>query len=163
MPRYWKIYEHPTPASISQKNQRRRFSEFSNETLAVMASLGVHGASLRARMLRGNHEGRRLLVCGGLLQCLAKMNLHLEGGTSLHKLPYQAIIAGAWALGVVLIPLGVFQKDLAIWFAIEHVGVDLTTYGRNRHGLEGGHLDVAVDGADHWHVVFCAAGAATQR
>ena len=44
-------YEHPTPARISQKNQRRRFSEFSNETLAVMATLGVHGAS-KERMLR---------------------------------------------------------------------------------------------------------------
>ena len=25
---------------------------------------------------------------------------------------------------------------------------------RDRHGLEGGHLDVAVDGAHYWHVVF---------
>ena len=116
-------YEHPTPARISQKNQRRRFSEFSNETLAVMASLGVHGAS-KERMLR---EIMRVDGCSYVeaYAVLAKMNLHLEGGTSLHKLPYQAIIAGAWALGVVLIPLGVFQKDLAIWFAIEHVGVEL--------------------------------------
>ena len=116
-------YEHPTPARISQKNQRRRFSEFSNETLAVMASLGVHGAS-KERMLR---EIMRVDGCSYVeaYAVLAKMNLHLEGGTSLHKLPYQAIIAGAWALGVVLIPLGVFQKDLAIWFATVHVGVDL--------------------------------------
>ena len=116
-------YEHPTPARISQKNQRRRFSEFSNETLAVMASLGVHGAS-KERMLR---EIMRVDGCSYVeaYAVLAKMNLHLEGGTSLHKLPYQAIIAGAWALGVVLIPLGVFQKDLAIWFATAHVGVDL--------------------------------------
>ena len=116
-------YEHPTPARISQKNQRRRFSEFSNETLAVMASLGVYGAS-KERMLR---EIMRVDGCSYLeaYAVLAKMNLHLEGGTSLHKLPYQAIIAGAWALGVVLIPLGVFQKDLAIWFATAHVGVDL--------------------------------------
>ena len=116
-------YEHPTPARISQKNQRRRFSEFSNETLAVMASLGVHGAS-KERMLR---EIMRVDGCSYVeaYAVLAKMNLHLEGGTSLHKLPYQAIIAGAWALGVVLIPLGVFQKDLAIWFATEHVGVEL--------------------------------------
>ena len=116
-------YEHPTPARISQKNQRRRFSEFSNETLAVMATLGVHGASIE-RMLR---EIMRVDCCSYVeaYAVLAKMNLHLEGGTSLHKLPYQAIIAGAWALGVVLIPLGVFQKDLAIWFATEHVGVEL--------------------------------------
>ena len=116
-------YEHPTPARISQKNQRRRFSEFSNETLAVMASLGVHGAS-KERMLR---EIMRVDGCSYVeaYAVLAKMNLHLEGGTSLHKLPYQAIIAGAWALGVVLIPLGVFQKDLAIWFATVHVGVEL--------------------------------------
>ena len=116
-------YEHPTPARISQKNQRRRFSEFSNETLAVMATLGVHGAS-KERMLR---EIMRVDGCSYVeaYAVLAKMNLHLEGGTSLHKLPYQAIIAGAWALGVVLIPLGVFQKDLAIWFATEHVGVEL--------------------------------------
>ena len=116
-------YEHPTPARISQKNQRRRFSEFSNETLAVMATLGVHGAS-KERMLR---EIMRVDGCSYVeaYAVLAKMNLHLEGGTSLHKLPYQAIIAGAWALGVVLIPLGVFQKDLAIWFAVEHVGVEL--------------------------------------
>ena len=93
-------YEHPTPARISQKNQRRRFSEFSNETLAVMASLGVHGAS-KERMLR---EIMRVDGCSYVeaYAVLAKMNLHLEGGTSLHKLPYQAIIAGAWALGVVL-------------------------------------------------------------
>jgi hypothetical protein len=88
-----------------------------------MASLGVHGAS-KERMLR---EIMRVDGCSYVeaYAVLAKMNLHLEGGTSLHKLPYQAIIAGAWALGVVLIPLGVFQKDLAIWFAIEHVGVEL--------------------------------------
>mmetsp|Transcript_21083 Transcript_21083/g.64935 ORF Transcript_21083/g.64935 Transcript_21083/m.64935 type:complete len:195 (+) Transcript_21083:518-1102(+) len=88
-----------------------------------MASLGVHGAS-KERMLR------EIMRVDGVsyveaYAVLAKMNLHLEGGTSLHKLPYQAIIAGAWALGVVLIPLGVFQKDLAIWFATEHVGVEL--------------------------------------
>jgi hypothetical protein len=88
-----------------------------------MASLGVHGAS-KERMLR---EIMRVDGCSYVeaYAVLAKMNLHLEGGTSLHKLPYQAIIAGAWALGVVLIPLGVFQKDLAIWFATVHVGVDL--------------------------------------
>lgn len=116
-------YEHPTPARISQKNQRRRFSEFSNETLAVMSSLGVHGAS-KERMLR---EIMRVDKCNYMEShaVLTKMNENLEGGTTLHKLPYQAIIAGAWALGVVIIPLGVFQQDLAMWFATEHVGVEL--------------------------------------
>ena len=123
-----------------------------------MASLGVHGAS-KERMLR---EIMRVDDCVRRgLAVLAKMNLHLEGGTSLHKLPYQAIIAGAWALGVVLMPLGVFQKDLAIWFATQHVGVDLPPAEEIDTVWKVGTLDVAMDGAHYWHLVFCVAGVAT--
>ena len=116
-------YEVPTPERIEQKNQRRRFSEFSNETLAIMASIGVHGA-FKERMLR---EIMRVDKCTYVeaYVVLARMNRQLEEGTSLHKFPYQLAIALAWGFGVVVIPLGVFDKSSALWFAEHFVHAEI--------------------------------------
>ena len=120
-------YEVPTPERIMQKNQRRRFSEFSNETIAIMASLGVHGA-FKERMLR---EIMRVDRCTYVeaYRALGAMNLQLEKGGYLHKIPYQLGIAAAWGIGVVLIPLGVFHRDVAIWFATEYVNAEVPPFG----------------------------------
>ena len=139
-------YEVPTPARIEQKNQRRRFSEFSNETLAVMCSMGVHGA-FKERMLR---EIMRVDRCTYIqaYHVLGAMNQELENGGYFHKFPrvppasmrapvppasqdarapgrYQTGIAAAWGVGLVLIPLGVFHQDTAIYFATEFVRADV--------------------------------------
>ena len=138
-------YEVPTPERIMQKNQRRRFSEFSNETLAIMASNGVHGAfkerMLREimrvdkcaapgvhRMCRARRPPHRTRCAGTYIEAysvLARMNRQLEEGTVLHRLPYQAAISTAWALGVVVIPMGVFHKGCALWFAEQFVHAEI--------------------------------------
>ena len=44
-------YAHPTQETIGEDPPPRRFSEFNNDTLAMMASQGVHGA-FKERLLR---------------------------------------------------------------------------------------------------------------
>ncbi|KAJ1460831.1 hypothetical protein M885DRAFT_558983 [Pelagophyceae sp. CCMP2097] len=112
--RVLELYEYPTPERIQTKNQRRRFSEFSNETLAVMASQGVHGA-FKERLLR---EIMRVDECSYIeaYGVLSQMNKQLEQYVWLFKMPYQLGIASAWVVGIVLVPMGVFHLDTAIWF-----------------------------------------------
>jgi len=65
-------YRHPTVESINSTPPPRRFSEFEDDILALMASQGVHGA-FKERMLR---EVMRQDKCeyGDAYRVLAKMN-----------------------------------------------------------------------------------------
>ena len=83
-----------TPAKAIENGLRR--SEFGRPQ--------VNGA-FKERMLR---EIMRVDHCTYLeaYTVLAEMNRFIEAGTFWHKIPYQASIAAAWALGVVGVPRG---------------------------------------------------------
>lgn len=107
-------YEHPNPERMEKRNQRRRFCEFSNETLAMMAAQGVHGA-FKERLLR---EIMRVDNCNYVdaYGVMSLMNRQLESKLFLNKIPYQIGIAMTWVVGIVVVPIGVFHIDAAMWF-----------------------------------------------
>jgi hypothetical protein len=137
-------YAHPTQETIGEDPPPRRFSEFNNDTLAVMASQGVHGA-FKERLLR-----EIMSVDGSTYseayRVLGVMNLENEQFMALFKLPYKAPptastttyalthsrvparghggrpgratqvgIATTVGFGLGAIP-AVFHRDFAIWF-----------------------------------------------
>ena len=118
----YRKYSHPTYEMIERRPPPRRFSEFDDSILAVMASQGVHGA-FKERMLR---EIMRADKCnyGDAYAVLGRMNTENEKVMSLYKLPFQIGIASTLAVGAAAIPM-VFDRDVAMWFCEEFVKDDL--------------------------------------
>jgi len=112
----------PQPEQVAHSPPPRRFSEFDDPTLAVMASQGVHGAfkerMLREIMLQDSCE------YGEAYQVLAKMNEVNERFVWLYRLPYQVGIATTLCLGISAVPM-VFDRDLALWFCEHYVKAEV--------------------------------------
>eukprot|EP00613_Pedinella_sp_CCMP2098_P026997 CAMPEP_0171698270 /NCGR_PEP_ID=MMETSP0991-20121206/9271_1 /TAXON_ID=483369 /ORGANISM="non described non described, Strain CCMP2098" /LENGTH=266 /DNA_ID=CAMNT_0012287131 /DNA_START=98 /DNA_END=898 /DNA_ORIENTATION=- len=117
-------YRHPTTEMVTTNPPPRRFSEFDDVALAVMASQGVHGA-FKERMLR------EVMRCdevsyGEAYLVLGRMNKENERLMLLCKSPYLLGIGSTLALGVGAIP-NVFHKDTAIWFCTNFVKEEIPT------------------------------------
>jgi len=120
----YREYKHPTKKLIKESPPPRRFSEYEDGTLAVLASQGVHGA-FKERMLR--EIMREDNVCyGEAYKVLGQMNEVNERLMRLHKLPYVAGITGTLAVGLCAVPC-VFHKETAIWFCTEFVKEEIPT------------------------------------
>lgn len=117
-------YRHPTVESINSTPPPRRFSEFEDDILALMASQGVHGA-FKERMLR---EVMRQDKCeyGDAYRVLAKMNEINERYMWLYKLPYFVGIGTTLTIGGLAVPF-VFDKSTAIWFCENYVKQEIPT------------------------------------
>jgi hypothetical protein len=100
-------YSYPSLESIVAEPPPRRFSEFDNETIALLAGEGVYGA-FKERLLR---EIMRVDRCSYVeaYRVLGEMNECNEQGMWLRKLPYTLGIGGTAAVGTLAIP-AVFNR-----------------------------------------------------
>ena len=111
-------YDYPTPDTIYACPPPRRFSEYSSETLGVMAGQGVHGA-FKERLLR---EIMRVDGCpyAESYAVLGEMNRKNEELMWLFQLPYRISIGATALIGLFAVP-AVFHRDTALWFCTHFV------------------------------------------
>ena len=111
-------YDYPTPDTIHACPPPRRFSEYSSETLGVMAGQGVHGA-FKERLLR---EIMRVDGCpyAESYAVLGEMNRKNEELMWLFQLPYRISIGATALIGLFAVP-AVFHRDTALWFCTHFV------------------------------------------
>lgn len=109
---------------IEQSPPPRRFSEFDHNTLAIMASQGVHGA-FKERMLREVMR-RDNVSYGEAFKVLAQMNKINERSIWFYKLPYRIGFTTTFLVGLLSIPC-VFHKETAIWFCENFVKAEIPT------------------------------------
>lgn len=85
----FKNYKHPTLEAMQNTPPPRRFSEFDDPTLALMASQGVHGA-FKERMMREIMR-RDHIEYGEAYKVLAEMNkVHICVGQMLNRMSSKA-------------------------------------------------------------------------
>ena len=118
----YRQYPHPKLAEIEQSPPPRRFSEYDDGTLVIMAAQGVHGA-FKERMLR---EVMRAdgVEYGEAYAVLGELNRANEQMTWLFKLPYQVGIASTLVFGLAAVPC-VFHRETALWFCEAFVGEEI--------------------------------------
>jgi hypothetical protein len=109
---------------IDENPPPRRFSEFDHNTLAIMASQGVHGA-FKERMLREVMR-RDHVSYGEAFKVLSKMNEVSERQIWLYKLPYRLGFTATFLIGGASVPC-VFHKETAIWFCENFVKEEIPT------------------------------------
>lgn len=108
-------YSYPSLESIAAEPPPRRFSEFDNETIALLAGEGVYGA-FKERLLR---EIMRVDRCSYVeaYRVLGEMNVCNEQGMWLRKLPYTLGIGGTAAVGTLAVPAVFHRGTLSKAFA----------------------------------------------
>lgn len=104
---------HPTLDILDARPPPRRFSEFDDTALTLMASQGVHGA-FKERMLREVMRADKVSY-GDAYRVLGQMNTVNERNMWIYKVPYQVGIGGTVIFGLGAVPL-VFDREAAVWF-----------------------------------------------
>jgi len=114
----------PSQEAVMHNPPPRRFSEFPDEALAVLASQGVHGA-FKERMLREIMRADSVEYSEAF-KVLSKMNRKNEELRWLFKVPYHVGMSSAFLGGFGAIPF-VFHRDTAIWFCENFVKEEIPT------------------------------------
>jgi len=109
----FELYNHPELGDLHEKPPPRRFSEFDDSTLAIMASQRVHGA-FKERLLREVMR-RDHVEYADAYDVLSRINEENERLVWLYKLPYRTGIGATFIIGVVCLPC-VFHRETALWF-----------------------------------------------